>query len=92
MLTGYAFDLSGGRLALDFANTLSRSSGEHLTSYAELVSFARQAGQLDALAAGRLLERIASPDRPSVEYLVAPRLVIRASSAQPVPLPQEADR
>jgi DNA-binding LacI/PurR family transcriptional regulator len=37
------------------------------------------------LAARRLLERIARPDRPGVEHLVAPRLVIRASSAQPIP-------
>ena len=36
------------------------------------------------LAAHRLLERIASPDRPGGEQLVAPRLVVRASSAQAV--------
>jgi DNA-binding LacI/PurR family transcriptional regulator len=36
------------------------------------------------LAARRLLERIASPDRPGVEHLVAPRLVVRASSAKAV--------
>ena len=34
------------------------------------------------LAARRLLERIAAPDRPGVERLVAPRLVVRASSAR----------
>jgi DNA-binding LacI/PurR family transcriptional regulator len=34
------------------------------------------------LAARCLLERIASPNRPGVEHLVAPRLVVRASSAQ----------
>jgi DNA-binding LacI/PurR family transcriptional regulator len=43
---------------------------------------------MGALAARRLLERIATTNRPGVEHLVAPRLVIRASSAQP----QEADR
>jgi DNA-binding LacI/PurR family transcriptional regulator len=47
---------------------------------------------MGALAARRLLERIATPNRPGVEHLVAPRLVIRASSAQPVPPPREADR
>jgi DNA-binding LacI/PurR family transcriptional regulator len=60
---------------------------------------------MGALAARRLLERIATPNRPVVEHLVAPRLVIRASSAQPIPRsvvgpglslsdppPQEADR
>jgi predicted RNA-binding Zn ribbon-like protein len=56
MLTGYEFDLSGGRPSLDFANTLSRTSGDHLPSYAELVSFGRQTGQLDEPTAGRLLE------------------------------------
>jgi DNA-binding LacI/PurR family transcriptional regulator len=40
------------------------------------------------LAARSLLERIAAPDRPGVEHLVAPRLVIRASSTRPT----EADR
>src|SRR5689334_7939812 len=55
MVTGYSFDLSGGRLPLDFANTLSRSSGDHLTDYAELVSFGLQAGQLDRPTADRLL-------------------------------------
>jgi DNA-binding LacI/PurR family transcriptional regulator len=57
------------------------------------------------LAARCLLERVASPDRPGVERLVAPRLVVRASSAQPPPRstgwlglsppdprPREADR
>jgi DNA-binding LacI/PurR family transcriptional regulator len=46
------------------------------------------------LAARCLLERIAAADRPGVEHLVAPRLVVRASSAQPVsrsaPLPRAA--
>jgi DNA-binding LacI/PurR family transcriptional regulator len=48
------------------------------------------------LAARCLLERIAAPDRPAVEHLVAPRLVVRASSARPVPrsgpLPRAAGR
>jgi hypothetical protein len=56
MFSGYDFDLSGGRAALDFANTLSRSSGDHLRGYADLVSFAHQSGQLDEPTAGRLLE------------------------------------
>jgi predicted RNA-binding Zn ribbon-like protein len=37
----YVFDLDGGRACLDFANTLS-SSGDHLSSYADLVAFAEQ--------------------------------------------------
>ena len=43
------------------------------------------------LAARCLLERIAAPDRPGVEHLVAPQLVVRASSARPVSEPG-ADR
>src|SRR5262245_45086469 len=55
MLTGYEFDLSGGRAALDFANTLSRTSGEHLPDFAALVDFAAQAGLVDEPTAARLL-------------------------------------
>jgi predicted RNA-binding Zn ribbon-like protein len=44
----FHFDLSGGHLALDFANSISRrdlaeKSVEHLKSYGDLISFARQA-------------------------------------------------
>jgi len=39
--TTFAFDLSGGRVCLDFVNT-NDSSGEHLNSYADLVAFAEQ--------------------------------------------------
>jgi predicted RNA-binding Zn ribbon-like protein len=43
----YQFDLTGGHLALDLANTVSRRDdperrAEHLTSYADLLSFAAQ--------------------------------------------------
>jgi predicted RNA-binding Zn ribbon-like protein len=76
MLTGYEFDLSGGRLPLDFANTVSRSSGEHLTSYAELVSFGRQAGRLDEPTAGRLLES-ADRERESATAVLARALALR---------------
>jgi DNA-binding LacI/PurR family transcriptional regulator len=38
------------------------------------------------LAARCLLEPVTSPDLPGVEHLVAPRLVIRVSSAQPIHL------
>ena len=45
----YAFDLSGGILCLDFANTVSQRQDaahrrEHLNGYPDLVSFARQSG------------------------------------------------
>jgi predicted RNA-binding Zn ribbon-like protein len=54
-LDGHAFHLSGGRLALDFANTRSRMSGEHLPSYRALVAFAVQTGQVDEAVAGQLV-------------------------------------
>jgi DNA-binding LacI/PurR family transcriptional regulator len=58
---------------------------------------------LGELAARCLLERVASPSRPGAEHLVAPRLVVRASSARdlstggpgsspPDPRPREAGR
>ena len=45
----FEFDLTGGQLALNFANTLSRRHHpdrrkEHLESYADIVAFARQSG------------------------------------------------
>lgn len=40
------FDLDGGRVCLDFANTLSLQTGEHLAGYADLVAFAEQSGLL----------------------------------------------
>jgi len=42
------FELDSGRLCLDFVNTRSRTTGEHLHSYADLVAFARQAGLFSA--------------------------------------------
>src|SRR5258708_7073850 len=55
-----SFDLSGGALCLDFANTWSdrgRPDTEKLRGYAELLAFALQAGQLAAGEAGRLEQR-----------------------------------
>ena len=45
------FELTGGALCLDFTNTLgdrSRSTNEHLGSYADLLRFSRQAGSLSS--------------------------------------------
>jgi predicted RNA-binding Zn ribbon-like protein len=58
-LTEYVFDLSGGNLCLDLANTVSRRDdperrAEHLASYADLVAFARQAGVISARQADEL--------------------------------------
>ncbi|HLZ25721.1 MAG TPA: ABATE domain-containing protein [Chloroflexota bacterium] len=41
----YVFDLDGGRPCLDFANTAS-ASGDHLSTYADLVAFGAQANLL----------------------------------------------
>ncbi len=57
--SGWKFDLSGGRLPLDFANTVGGMRGvtprERLAAYPDLVEFARQAGALDDARARRLL-------------------------------------
>lgn len=42
-MSEHVIDLDGGSLPLDFANTLSRQTGEHLRGYDDLVAFARQA-------------------------------------------------
>jgi predicted RNA-binding Zn ribbon-like protein len=57
-------ELKGGRLSLDFANTLddrlSATPTDHLTDYATLVAWAAFAGALDAAAARRLTRRAAA--------------------------------
>ena len=58
--SGQVFDLTGGRLSLDFANTSCHRSTrpkEQLASYADLVSFARQAGIVNPDRARRLLDQ-----------------------------------
>jgi len=73
------FDLDGGRLCLDFANTWSASSGEHLNTYADLVSFAEESGVLDAEDAARLRADAAS--RPARTDAVMERAyTLRAAS------------
>lgn len=55
----WTFDRSGGRLPLDFVNTVGGMRGvrerERLLAYPDLVEFARQTGGLDERAARRLL-------------------------------------
>jgi predicted RNA-binding Zn ribbon-like protein len=55
MSTPFVFDLDGGRACLDFANTLSSSSGDHLNAYADLVAFAEQSHLVNPETAARLL-------------------------------------
>ena len=56
---GYAFELSGGHLALDFSNTVSRrpdpaDNRERLTHFGRLVTWGEQAGLLKEKEAQRL--------------------------------------
>lgn len=57
--TEWQFELTGGRLAVDFVNTQGGMRGvapkEHLHAYADLIAFARQSGAIDAARARRLL-------------------------------------
>ena len=66
-------DLVGGRLSLDFLNTLSdrptSSPDEHLTDYATLVAWAQHAGALDAAVARRLLHKAAAAPRVAAAVL-----------------------
>jgi predicted RNA-binding Zn ribbon-like protein len=63
----YAFDLSGGRLCLDFANTVgdrgTTQPSEHFGSYGDFIAWAEQAGATTARAARRL--RRAAATRPA---------------------------
>jgi predicted RNA-binding Zn ribbon-like protein len=69
--------LLGGRLCLDFANTAdwhaSDQPEERLTSYAEFVSWSRQAGVLTENQARRLLRQAA--DRPEEARVVMNRAI-----------------
>ena len=60
--SGYQFDLSGGALSLDFANTVShrhipQRRAEHLGSYSDLVTFADQSKLLSPKLAASLRSR-----------------------------------
>jgi predicted RNA-binding Zn ribbon-like protein len=59
----HTFEMSGGALCLDFANTVGdrpTSTNEHLTGYTDLLAWGRQAGLIDSALAkslGRRAER-----------------------------------
>ncbi len=97
---GPAFEFSGGKLCLDFANTVSNHTpdrpGERLTSYARLVSWGRLAGALTEEQAHRLLKEAAR--RPSdaastLEWAIALREAIyrifSAAAARRSPEPSD---
>jgi predicted RNA-binding Zn ribbon-like protein len=56
---GWRFDLSGGRLCLDFVNTVGGMRGvspkDHLAAYRDLVEFGRQTGSVPEARARHLL-------------------------------------
>jgi len=80
MTTPWTFDLCGGHVALDFANTVSdRPSGspiERLTDYAHLVGFAVQTG-ITTKTAARSLLRTAESDPRSAERALTEARALR---------------
>src|SRR2546422_9154884 len=71
------FQFIGGDLCLDFCNTVGGKRGattrEYLNSYADLVSWAEQAGLLDKSQAGALVRKAAR--RPTEAAAVLARAV-----------------
>ncbi len=62
----FEFDLTGGQLALNFANTVSRRHDpdrrkEHLESYADVIAFAKQSGIISLKQAKELRDRAERP-------------------------------
>jgi predicted RNA-binding Zn ribbon-like protein len=77
---GHIFELVGGRLCLDFANTVSTHyaapSGEKLPDYATLLVFAEEAGAISPAAARALLAEAAR--RPAeAERVLADAIALR---------------
>jgi predicted RNA-binding Zn ribbon-like protein len=71
-----AFDLSGGALCLDFANTWSdrgRPETEQLGSYRDLLAFAAQAGLMAEEEATRMAARAEKEPRPAAAALALAR-------------------
>lgn len=72
-----AFDLSGGRVCLDFANTLSKRLASHprelLSGYGDLVAWGRQAGVVTEREAGALIRE--AKRRPAEAAAVLERAV-----------------
>lgn len=72
----HTFELSGGALCLDFANTWSdrgRMDTDHLRTYADLLAFARQTGLLRAAEESRLASRAEGDPRAAEAALAQGR-------------------
>ena len=72
----FQFDLSGGHLALDFANTISRRDSpdktkEHLNRYHDLIAFAQQTSLITPQEADGLLRRADAQRRQAGQSLRA---------------------
>jgi len=78
--SAYVFDLSGGALCLDFANTVSdRNSGreiDHLERYSDLVAFAEQVGLVGEVSA-RALRKLAARHAESAAAVSDRALALR---------------
>jgi predicted RNA-binding Zn ribbon-like protein len=97
------FDLSGGALCLDFANTLDDRPGPHpneyLQSYADLLAFARQSGALSEADLARLHAASARHPADAAATLaralglreVIYRLFLALADGDPVPSADLAD-
>jgi predicted RNA-binding Zn ribbon-like protein len=77
----YEFELTGGELCLDFANTIGPRHDpdrveDHLRSYTDLVSWARQTGSLPSAEAEKLL-RVARDRTPAAQRVFARALKLR---------------
>jgi predicted RNA-binding Zn ribbon-like protein len=77
---GFRFELTGGHLCLDFANTLDSRPAEEprelVRSYADLVSWSAQAGAIEPSEAPRLL-RLAARHPARAESVLARALEVR---------------
>ncbi len=77
---GFLFELTGGRLCLDFANTIDSRPTERpkelLGSYSDLLAWSVQAGALQPADAGRLVRR-AVRRAPEAERVLARAREIR---------------
>jgi predicted RNA-binding Zn ribbon-like protein len=69
------FDISGGNVALDFANTvsqrLSKQKQEHLLSYSDLIRWAKQARVISSSDADRISRRADAHPRRAARVLRA---------------------
>ena len=76
----YRFDLSGGRLCLDFANTVgergAKQPSEHLNSYGDFIAWAEQSGAAAARTA-RVLRRAAAARPAEARQVLADAIRLR---------------